>query len=105
MPKKPRNDQLGLDLLAQGGTVYPVANDGNDPEMHFSMDDGQLYLGDSLAWLYTLGESTVDLVFADPPYNIGKAAWDVFEHHDEYLDWFDAWIGECARILKPNGTM
>lgn len=105
MPKKTQNDQLGLDLQEQGGTIHPITNDIDAPQLHFSMDDGQLYLGDSLAWLRTLEDGTVDLIFADPPYNIGKADWDIFQHHDEYLDWCDAWIGECARILKPNGTM
>ncbi len=100
MPKKPKNNQLGLDLLEQGGTIHPIANRGDAPQLHFSMDDGQLYLGDSLAWLRTLEDSTVDLVFADPPYNIGKADWDVFQHHDEYLDWCDGNLQ--ARIVSRN---
>ena len=44
---------------------------------------------------------SVHLVFADPPYNIGKAAWDKIP---DYLGWCERWIAECSRLLKPNGA-
>ncbi|MDZ4120994.1 MAG: hypothetical protein U1C33_01140, partial [Candidatus Cloacimonadaceae bacterium] len=41
--------------------------------------NGSLYYGDSVIWLKTIPDSSIDLVFADPPYNIKKADWDYFQ--------------------------
>ena len=65
------------------------------------LDGCSLYCGDVLDVLPGLDAESVDLVFADPPYNIGKAAWDKVP---DYLDWCGKWIAECSRVLKPNGA-
>ena len=57
--------------------------------------------GDCLEILPTLPAESVNLIFADPPYNIGKAAWDKIP---DYLGWCSKWIAECSRVLKPNGA-
>lgn len=67
-----------------------------------------LILGDSLEVLKKMKSQTVHLIFTDPPYNIGKDfgnnkdCWDSVE---AYITWCKAWIDECMRILKDNGTM
>ena len=70
----------------------------------FQNDLGTLYLGDSLRWLKGLPSSSVDMIFADPPYSIGKADWDCFSSHEDYLAWCEVWVEQAARILKPTGT-
>jgi len=67
--------------------------------------NGKLYCEDSIEWLKTLEDSSVDLVFADPPYNIKKAEWDTFESQTHYVEWSLQWIREAARILKPTGSL
>lgn len=65
-------------------------------------------LGDSLKILKLVKDKSVDLIFADPPYNIGKDFGnniDKWETKASYLDWCKSWIIECMRILKDNGTM
>ena len=65
-------------------------------------------LGDSLKILKSIKDRSVDLIFADPPYNIGKDFGnniDKWETKESYLDWCKLWIIECIRILKDNGTM
>jgi site-specific DNA-methyltransferase (adenine-specific) len=49
---------------------------------------------------------SVDLVFADPPFNIGYEydAYDDKQDHESYLDWSRRWIEAVHRILKPDGT-
>ena len=74
------------------------------PAISFRNEHGILYLGDSLTWLKGLPSASVDLIFADPPYSIGKAEWDLFCSHEEYLLWCERWIGECSRILTAKGT-
>ena len=70
----------------------------------FAQPGGYLFQGDSLRWLRSLPSGCVDMVFADPPYGIGKASWDIFPDEDSYLDWCDRWAAEVARILAPSGT-
>jgi len=65
-------------------------------------------LGDSLDILKKMKKNSVDLIFADPPYGIGKdfgGKRDWFENIEKYFDWCKIWIDECMRILKPSGTM
>jgi site-specific DNA-methyltransferase (adenine-specific) len=83
----------------EAARVFPLA-----PKCAYEADDGKLFTGDSVLWLKTLPSESVDLVFADPPYNIGKAAWDMFQSEEAYLNWCDVWVEEVARILKPTGS-
>lgn len=62
--------------------------------------------GDCIDGMNRLPEGSVDLVFADPPFNIG---YDYDEYDDnrggnEYLDWSRRWMGAVHRVLKPDGT-
>lgn len=66
---------------------------------------GKLERADALEWLGSLETESVDLVVADPPYNMGKTDWDHFESLDAYLEWSRAWLGECRRILAPAGSL
>lgn len=67
--------------------------------------NGLIFTDNSLQWLKTLQDESVDLIFADPPYNIKKADWDKFDSQEEYIQWSLQWIGEAARILKPTGSL
>ena len=67
--------------------------------------NGLLFTDNCLLWLKTIKDESVDLVFADPPYNIKKANWDKFDSQEEYIRWSMKWIAEVARILKPTGSL
>lgn len=49
----------------------------------------------------------VDLIFADPPYNIGYKYDEYEDTRDdhEYIDWTKQWIDACAALLKPTGSL
>lgn len=54
-----------------------------------------------------LSDNSVDIIVADPPYNIGK---DFGNNKDkmplaEYLKWTDEWLQQAFRVLKPSGTL
>src|SRR5205809_2470237 len=66
---------------------------------------GSLYAADALDWLTTLPTASVDLVFADPPYNLGRERWDDLGSERDYLAWSARWVGEAARILRPTGSL
>lgn len=62
--------------------------------------------GDCLKVMERIGSGSVDLVFADPPFNIG---YDYDAYNDQrppsdYLAWCDEWLAQIARVLKPTGT-
>lgn len=65
-----------------------------------------LYHGDCVAGMVDLPEGSVDLVFADPPFNIGYK-YDVYEDRkstEDYLAWTQTWGKQVHRVLKPDGT-
>ena len=73
----------------------------------FSNERFTIYLGDVLDCFSKVHEESVDLVFADPPYNIGKefaGAKDKFETK-EYINWMECWIGEIWRVVKSTGSV
>lgn len=74
-------------------------------QLQYSHPHGQLYQGNSIDWLKSLEFESVDLIFADPPYNIKKADWDNFENQEQYIKWSLQWISEASRILKPTGSL
>ena len=81
----------------------------------------QVIHGDCLDILPKLPEKSVDMIFADPPYNlqlskkqlkIGKRIvkgvkedWDKFNSFQEYDKFTRDWLSECKRVLKDNGTL
>ena len=55
-----------------------------------------------------IDDESIDLIFVDPPYNIGKKFskfHDLWPSETEYTKWAYQWIDECIRVLKPTGTM
>src|SRR4051812_9601068 len=66
----------------------------------------RVHQGDCLEYLARLPAGSVDLAFADPPFNIGYD-YDVYEdRHDprHYLDWTRRWGAGVVRALKSDGT-
>ena len=90
------------------GTCAAMDPTGLDPEvpvLFYSHPNGEIWIGDAIVWLRSMPSESVDLVFADPPYNIGKAEWDTFESQQQYVEWSLGWIEQAARVLKPTGTL
>ena len=73
----------------------------------YQQKDGRLAIhGECLAVLSQIKDGSVNLIFADPPYNIGKDFGDVSDklEREEYIAWCRHWIDECWRVLSPEGT-
>src|SRR5690348_14434989 len=86
-----------------------------------SSASARVLVGDCVAELEKLPASCVDLVFADPPYNLQLQgdlkrpddsrvdavddAWDKFASFDAYDDFTRAWLLACRRVMKPNATL
>ncbi|HSK66206.1 MAG TPA: DNA methyltransferase, partial [Anaerolineales bacterium] len=81
----------------------------------------QILHGDCIEVLKTLPESSVDLIFADPPYNLQlrndlyrpnmtkvqavSDGWDKFDGFDEYDAFTKDWLSACWRVLRETGTL
>jgi len=75
----------------------------------FENDEHRIYWGDALEILKTeITSDSVDLIFADPPYNIGKQFSDFHDRwpsEEAYATWAYQWLDECIRVLKRTGTL
>lgn len=74
-------------------------------QLQYENLNGRLYQGNSFDWLESLDNASVDLVFADPPYNIKKADWDNFDSQEKYIEWSVKWITQASRVLKSTGSL
>jgi site-specific DNA-methyltransferase (adenine-specific) len=79
--------------------------DLQSPELFYKHPHGEVWIGDSISWLNSLPDNSVDLIFADPPYNIKKAGWDNFESQQKYIEWSLQWIEPASKVLKRTGTL
>lgn len=77
-------------------------------EPFFENESGVLYKGDCIKVFNQIESNTVDLIFADPPFNL-KKDYGTDRKDDmlvsEYVDWSIKWLDECIRVLKPGGSL
>jgi site-specific DNA-methyltransferase (adenine-specific) len=109
MPKRPprvaRELPVPDDLSAPGPTcALDLSTPGTHAEGPRPPGRAELWHADVLELLGKLADGSVDLVIADPPYAIAKAAWDEFESLEVYVAWCDRWMAEIARVLAPHGS-
>ena len=87
---------------------------------YYSEKNVRLYNGDAVETLNALPDECIDLIFADPPYNlsnggftchagrrvsVNKGKWDKSKGIEENFDFHYKWIEACKRVLKPNGSL
>jgi len=67
----------------------------------------KIYNCDCIAGMRALPDNFVDLVFADPPYNLGKdyGNGQMRKSRDEYADWTHRWVSEADRLVKETGSI
>lgn len=92
----------------------------NSTQIHLPLN--QILQGNSLELLKSIADSSIDLIFADPPYWMRvdgvlrrpegsdfsgcDDVWDnQFSSNSDYSDFTHAWLSQCKRILKPNASI
>lgn len=90
---------MGANATADSTVFVPSATPGGLP-----LD--QVVQGDCVSVMEALPEASVDLVFADPPFNIGYhyASYDDDKPLEEYLGFSRRWMSAVRRVLKPTGS-
>ena len=82
--------------------------DNLENQIKMSTDNSLAICGNCIEVLKTLSDGSVDLIFADPPYNINKDFGnnkDSWESVESYIEWCKQWLDECMRVLSETGTM
>ncbi len=90
-------------------------------ELRAQLPLGRILEGDCIAAMRTIPAKSIDMIFADPPYNLqlggdlsrpdGSAVdavtddWDKFDSFAAYDAFTKGWLAEARRILKPNGSI
>jgi len=90
-------------------------------EVSESNESARIVVGDCVAEMAKIAASSVDLVFADPPYNLQLQGdlkrpddsrvdavdddWDKFSSFAAYDDFTRAWLIACRRLMKPSATL
>lgn len=87
---------------------------------YFQEDNFVLYNNDCLKILEQIPENSVDMIFADPPYNLSnggftvhagkmvsvhKGDWDKSKGFEDDYSFHSKWLEACKRVLKPGGTI
>jgi site-specific DNA-methyltransferase (adenine-specific) len=78
------------------------------PKPILNTEQGILLQGDCLEILKYIKSESVNTVFADPPFNLGKNYGEKVNdklNDSDYLDWMYSWISECERVLSPGGSL
>ncbi|RZV18340.1 adenine-specific DNA-methyltransferase [Aliarcobacter butzleri] len=74
----------------------------------YDKDQVKIIYADIFDGLNTIKDNSIDLIFIDPPYNIGKKFGNFIEKWDnekDYIEWCYQWIDLCINKLKKNGSM
>lgn len=88
--------------------MLPQEIDQHPYRLVYQTEFGQLFQGDCVALFPDLPDSCIDMVFADPPFNLGKDYGKNVQDHrqkGDYLDWSRLWLTESVRVLKPGGSL
>ena len=84
----------------------PTKSQSTPSSTDLPLENDRLYTGDCLQLFPGVATGTIDLIFADPPFNIGYD-YDIYDDRrdaEAYLDWSLAWGREVVRVLKPTGA-
>lgn len=67
----------------------------------------KIHNGDCLELFKNIPDNSVDVTFADPPFNLRKnySSYKDSLEFQEYLDWCEKWISEMVRVTKPAGSI
>ena len=107
-----------MSVMGRVGTAVQRAKPKVQP---LDLPLNRILQGDCIAEMAALPADSVDMIFADPPYNLQLGGdlfrpegsrvdavdddWDKFDTFEQYDQFTRAWLREARRILKPNGTL
>ena len=110
-----------IKIIYKGAMKKQQNKGGSAPPASARLPLNQIILGDSVKVASTLPSQSVDMIFADPPYNLQLGGdlhrpdnskveavnddWDKFDNFQAYDKFSEKWLKEMHRLLKPNGSI
>ncbi len=97
-----------VDLEPDFGDVFlDFVPADSEPPFEILPGENEIHNGDCIELLQDVPDESVDFVFLDPPYNIGKEYSDYDDDLtlNEYDQWSKEWLSECVRVLKEGGVL
>jgi site-specific DNA-methyltransferase (adenine-specific) len=101
-------------LQEHADAIYQLVRDGRKEarvssriKPVFTTSLGSLYTADCIDLMRGMNDDSVDLIFADPPFNLKKLYASRIDDNlkcEQYIAWCEEWAAECIRILKPGGS-
>ncbi|MDQ0087617.1 site-specific DNA-methyltransferase (adenine-specific) [Paenibacillus anaericanus] len=109
-------DDSILDLLNAHSKEISILMNNNLPQIEsnshhtfaFETQFGQMYQGDCVSLMNTMKNGSVDLIFADPPFNLDKeyeSGMNDKVSEEQYLRWTEQWVLKCVDLLKEGGSL
>ena len=113
-------DQIALGLIESQTPAGRKILSSLSQKPYFVKDNFVLYHNDSIELLKSLPENSIDMIFADPPYNlsnggfsvhagkmvsVNKGDWDKSNGFKNDYEFHYKWLDACKRVLKPGGTL
>lgn len=111
----------GSENLDESLPIHPLEEAGQDKIVPYFKEEGfTLYHEDCLAVLKQIPDNSIDMIFADPPYNlsnngfsvqagkrvsVNKGNWDKSKGFKDDYDFHHKWLEACRKVLKPEGTL
>lgn len=81
----------------------------HNPKLVYTTNKGLLFQGDSVLLLDKMVTNSIDLVFVDPPFNLGKDyktnSFNDSVETEQYRAWCQSWLKQLIRVLKPGGSL
>jgi len=110
------NEKIKDAIQSQADKVFEVikeelcnqVTDHSEFQLAYETKLGKLYKGDCLTLMRSLKSESIDLIFADPPFNLSKVYPSKIDDNlkeSQYLNWCEEWSEECARLLKHGGSL
>ncbi len=112
---------MGQILVGDRARFRAAKEAARQADVRLELPLGQIIPGDCVTAMRSLPDASVDMVFADPPYNLQLGgdlnrpdgshvdavtdAWDKFDSFATYDKFTREWLTEARRVLKPNGSL
>jgi len=106
--KSSRNKTLTIESLKDKKDELLSKVLTNEKTLELEKITNKIIKGDTLKLIKKLPDSFIDLLITDPPYNLTKQYNDKSfnrKNDQEYEAWFENWVKEIPRIMKPNGSL
>ncbi len=96
-----------LKTMRDLSTIKEIGDFNEPKEKYTELPINKILCGDAIKEMKKIPDNSVDMVFADPPFNLNKKYGNYKDKKsaEDYLKWCDEWLTEMVRITKPTGSI